>query len=325
MGGGPVLTGRPQGAAQGTTGGSKAVGHVAYCPRLHPKRDRPKSSPEPGPREADRLWGPERAAPRALTQALEAAGPRPFPSRSLPGLLTCRGPGSVGQLSEASLFLEYTSSSSRPHPGLALRLPPSGILSPGRLSQQSHCTQSVLAQSHRLRVPSLITRPTLLTPRAPGGAVTTTTRCFQTGRGRVPVLLSAGAKQTIREGSCRGQACSRPHSPTVGLGPGSAGSQPQGLARAAGKVSTGQRHPKAGLRPGMCPRQGPPTALPAGRGCLPAAAGHVGLPSSGSQWWQLCPPGPGLRARSEGARASRLSFCHSVLEMVPGRFCRARQ
>lgn len=157
----------PQGTAQGTMGGSKAVGHVAYCPQLHPKRDRPKSSPEPGPREADRLWGPERAAPRALTQALEAAGPRPFPSRSLPGLLTCRGPGSVGQLSEASLFLEYTSSSSRPHPGLALRLPPSGILSPGRLSQQSHCTQSVLAQSHRLRVPSLITRPTLLTPRAP--------------------------------------------------------------------------------------------------------------------------------------------------------------
>lgn len=159
----------------------------------------------------------------------------------------------------------------------------------------------------------------------PGGAVTTTTRCFQTGRGRVPVLLSAGAKQITREGSCRGQACSRPHSPTVGLGPGSAGSQPQGLARAAGKVSTGQRHPKAGLRPGTCPRQGPPTALPAGRGCLPAAAGHVGLPSSGSQWWQLRPPGPGLRARSEGARASRLSFCHSVLEMAPGRFCRARQ
>lgn len=199
MGGGLVLAGRPQGAAQGTSGGRKAVGHVAYCPKLHPTRDQPESNPETGPQEAD--LGSERAAAQILTQTLEAAGSRPFRSHSLSGLLTCCGPGPEGQLSRAFLFLEYTSSSSRPHLGLALWLLLSGILPPEMLSRQSHCTLCVLAQSHRLREPSLIARPTPPHTLGPRGAVTARTRCFQIGVGRVPVLLSVGAKQTTVEGS----------------------------------------------------------------------------------------------------------------------------
>lgn len=84
MGGGLVLMGWPQGVAQGTLGGRKAVGHVAFCPKLHPKRDQPESGPETRPQEADCLWGTERAAARALIQTLEAAGSRPFPAAPSP-------------------------------------------------------------------------------------------------------------------------------------------------------------------------------------------------------------------------------------------------
>lgn len=56
----------PQGTGQGTVGGTRAVGHMVCCPKLHPERNWFVSNPETRSWEADCLWGRKEAVVQIL-------------------------------------------------------------------------------------------------------------------------------------------------------------------------------------------------------------------------------------------------------------------